>query len=197
MVEITRRTALAALACFFSPVPAFANPTLYRLDTKASSVGFRFVLNGAEQKGTMPVRSARILIDPDNLAASQVDVSVNVRGARTPLIFATKALVGQSVLDAAQFPVIRFISQHVTLAPDGRLSGGAKITGQLTIRGETRTVTLDANLYRAQGSAPQDLSELQVRLTGLVKRSDFGATGYPDLVRDDVLLVIFAIVRSV
>ena len=196
MAEITRRTTLAAMAGFFAPVPAFASPTLYRLDTNASSVGFRFILNGAEQKGTMPVRSAKILIDPDNLGASQVDVSVNVRGARTPLIFATKALVGPSVLNAAQFPVIRFISQSVTLAPDGRLSGGAKITGQLTIRGVTRNVTLDANLHRPQGSAPQDLSELQVRLSGLIKRSDFGATGYPDLVRDNVLLDIFAIVRS-
>lgn len=195
-MNITRRTALAALAGFISPLSAFASPTLYRLDTRESSVGFRFILNGAEQKGTMPVRSAKILIDPENLAASRVDVSVNVRGARTPYIFATKALIGPSVLNAARFPIIRFISQRITLAPDGRLSGGARITGQLTIRDETRTVTLDANLYRAPGSAPQDLSELQIRLTGLVKRSDFGATGYPNLVRDAVVLDIFALLRS-
>ena len=198
MPRLTRRTALLALAgmAALPALPARAVPQRYVLDTKASRVGFTFVLNGIEQAGSMPVRSARIVVDPDNLANTEVDVSVNVRGARTGLIFATQALIGPYVLDAEQFPTIRFVSDTVQLAQDGRLSGGARIAGQLTLRGQTKPMVLQANLYRAQGTEPEDLSELQVRLSGQLSRTAYGASGYPALVRDTVGIDIIAILRA-
>lgn len=193
-----RRLVLSAVAAALTGACAGAlgaAPTRYRLDTSASRVGFRFVLNGAEQAGTMPVRQAEIVVDPDNLAASRVDVSVDVRGAQTPFGFATRALLAPEVLDADTFPTIRFVSRSVRLGPDGRLSGGAEISGQLTVRGVTRPVTLRADLYRARGSAPDDLSELQIHLGGEISRTAFGATGYPALVQDTVGLDIVAVIR--
>ena len=195
MIRLTRRSACFGLACW--PFTAIAAPLRYRLDAAASRVGFRFVLNGAEQTGMMPVRSASIVIDPANLGASQVDVSVDVAGTRTGLIFATRALVGPEVLDAGRFPTIRFRSDKVQLARDGRLSGGARIAGQLTMRARTLPVTLVANLYRARGSEPDDLSELQVQLSGQLSRSAFGASGYANLVEDAVILDILAVIRAV
>lgn len=197
MANLNRRTTLAALASLIIARPAFgAVRTRYRLDTKASRVGFRFTLNGAKQIGSMPVRSADIQIAPTDLATSKVDVSVNVAGARTPLIFATRALLGPDVLNATKYPVIRFASDRVELASDGRLSGGARLHGKLTMRGQTRPITLNANLYRAQGSDPSDLSQLQIRLSGQVSRSAFGASGYANLVADTVELDIRAVINA-
>lgn len=194
---MTRRATLTALASALClPAVAGAAPTRYALDTGASRVGFRFTLNGAAQKGTMPVRAAAVTIDPANLGASMVDVSVNVRGAQTGLLFATQALVGPEVLDAAHFPVIRFVSERVRLAADGRLSGGARIHGRLTIRDVTRPVDLTANLYRPPGTRPDDLQTLQVQLSSEISRSAFGASGYPKLVADTVTLDIFAVVHA-
>lgn len=195
-MSLTRRATLLAFAALACAHPLRAAPVRYRLDTDASTVGFHFILNGISQTGSMPVLRAEILIDPDNLAASQVDVTVDVTRARTPFGFATQALVGPDVLDAARFPTIRFVSQSIQLGSAGRISSGARITGQLTIRGQTRTVTLAAGVYRPQGTDPDDLTRLQAQLTGRISRAAFGATGYPGLVRDEVMLDIVALVRA-
>lgn len=68
----------------------------------------------------------------------------------------------------------------------------AEVTGNLTIRGVTKEVTLKAQLFRPQGSAPDDLDHLTVKLTGRVNRSDFGATGWADMVGDEVRIQITA-----
>jgi polyisoprenoid-binding protein YceI len=66
------------------------------------------------------------------------------------------------------------------------------VTGNLTIRGVTRPVTLLAEVFRPKGSAEDDRSRLTVRLTGRVNRSDFGAAGWSDMVGDEVRIVINA-----
>lgn len=197
MTDFTRRRALLALACLaLGPVGASAAPTQYTLRKEASSVGFQFYLSGVATRGTMPVKAADIIIDPNHLAASRVDVTLDVAKAKTAFFFATDALLSRDVLDAAQFPTIRFVSKSIQLASDGRLSGGASIRGLLTMRGVTRPITLTASVLRAPGSAADDLSDLTVRLNGAVSRSDFGATGYSDLVKDKVNLDILAVVSA-
>lgn len=171
---------------------AQAAPTSYALDQKNSQVGFVFTLNKAAAKGSMPVSAAKIVIDPAALQRSSVDVTLNVRRARTGFFFATEALKAASVLDAKQFGTIRFVSTAIRLNGRGQLADGAKIDGNLTIRGVTRPVTLNAALFRPKDSDPNDLSRLSFRISGALSRSAFGATGYSDLVADRVRLDIVA-----
>ncbi|MFD3189493.1 YceI family protein [Sedimentitalea sp. HM32M-2] len=195
MIQPTRRDMLVALACLALGTRSAAAPTRYALDRAASTVGFRFILNGVSQTGSMPVQRADIFIDPANLAASRVDVTLDVAGARTPLGFATQALLSPEVLDAARFPTIRFVSKTILLSRDGRLSGGARIRGHLTLRGVTRPITLNAGLYRPRGTRADDLDILTVRLSGQLSRTAYGAAGYPRLVGDRVTLDITALIR--
>ncbi|MAC77790.1 MAG: hypothetical protein CML66_06970 [Rhodobacteraceae bacterium] len=193
----TRRSFLAAAgALALSTGAGLAMPRKYGLTASASSVGFIYTLSGAAQKGTMPVLKADIRIDSDNLTKSFVDVSVSVAKARTGLIFATDALKSPEVLDAEHFPTIRFISTRVTLGAGGRISEGASLTGNLTVRGVTRPVTFQAAVYRPAGSSADDLDNLQVRLKGAISRAAFGATGYADLVADRIDLDIQAAVSA-
>ncbi len=193
----TRRAALLAIAAAaVAPQGAAARPISYRLDPKASRVSFGFSINGLPQTGTMPIDRARIVIDPASLARSSVDVTVSVARAHTGLFLATEAMKSPEVLDAARHPEIRFVSTSIRLARDGRLSGGARITGWLSMRGITRKVTLDANLYRAPGSTADDLSRLNVRLTGAISRAAFGIGGYAGLVDDRVNLDITAVIDA-
>lgn len=197
MTELSRRNALVGLGCLAVwPSRARAAPTRYTLIDKGSNVGFRFFLSGVPTQGSMPVKSAQIVIDPQNLGASRVDVTLNVAKARTSLFFATEALVSPQVLDAGRFPTIRFVSQSITLASDGRLSGGASIRGLLTMRGVTRPIALNANVLRAPGSAADDLRYLTVQLDGSVSRTAFGAGGFADLVTDRVDLDILAVIAA-
>ncbi|MGR3804882.1 YceI family protein [Marinibacterium profundimaris] len=187
-------TSTGALLLF--PRAARAAQRRYGLAASASRVGFVFNLGGAPQKGTMPITRADIRIDPDNLANSAVDVSVSVREARTGLIFATDALKSPEVLDAGRHPTIRFVSTRVKLGPGGRISDGAALSGDLTVRGVTKPVTFQASVFRPAGTGAGDLDNLQVRLSGAISRSAFGATGYSDLVDDRITLDIRAAIRA-
>jgi polyisoprenoid-binding protein YceI len=167
--------------------PAAAAPGHYILDADASTVAFAWDFGPDEIEGRMPVSRADLTIDFARVADSTVDVAVNVAGAEAGFPFATQAMKGPKVLDAARFPEIVFHSTRVSREGDG-----ARIEGNITIRGVTRPAILSAQIYRRAGSAEGDLSRLSVLLTGAVSRSAFGATGWSDLAGDEVRLRILA-----
>ncbi|WP_170421483.1 YceI family protein [Ruegeria arenilitoris] len=192
MRNLTRRSLIAGLAALPLAGKARAALVPYTLSRSGTSVGFSFVLSGIAQSGTMPIQSANIQIDTEQLQNSKVTVVMNVAAARTRLPFARGPMLSESVLNAQQFPAITFQSTRIQLGPTGRISEGATITGDLTLRGVTRPVTLQANLYRKPGTEADDLSTLSILLSGALDRHAFGASGYPDLVADTVSLNIRA-----
>lgn len=185
-------TALAALA-----TPAQAAPRRYGIGPGGAEITYTFTLDGAASKGTVPISQANLSIDPKNLAASRADVTADVRRARTGFVFATEALKSPSVLNAKRFPESRFVSTRVILGPGGRISDGAALEGNLTMRGVTRPIRLKAGIFRPKGTAADDLSRLTVTLEGTLKRSSFGITGYPKLVADQVNLSIQADIMAI
>lgn len=167
--------------------PAQADPERYQLDADRSEVRFGFTLQGANVDGVMPVKSAEMEIDLDNVPGSRVDVTLDASGARAGVFFVTQTMKGPQVLATDSFPDIRFRSTAFA----GDLSG-ATVTGDLTIRNVTRPVTLQAGLFRQRGTELGDRSQLAVLLTGSVSRSAFGAGGFPGYVDDPISLRILA-----
>jgi polyisoprenoid-binding protein YceI len=167
--------------------PARAATVAYTLDEAASTVAFETDFGPDLITGAIPLATANLKLDFDNVANSTVSVALDVTGASASFPFAAQALKGPKVLDARSFPQMTFESTKVTRTEDG-----ADITGDITIRGVTRRVTLRAVMTRPKGSAPDDLSRLTMRLSGRVNRSDFGATGWSDMVGDEVRILITA-----
>lgn len=178
---------LFALALCFIATLGMASPKAYRLDTARSTVGFTYTIDGTPAQGTMPVKSAQIMLDLDNLPNSRVEVTLDATGARAGFVIATQAMKDVKVLNTKAFPEITFRSTALT----GDLSG-AKVRGHLTLRGVTRPITLDARLYRQRDTDPNDRRNLAVLLTGQVSRAAFGASGYAGLVGDTIGLRIIA-----
>ncbi len=187
---------LIAAFLLLIPTLSHAAPVAYNLQADRSEVGFVYTLTGAQNRGSMPVRAADITIDIAQFANSSVDVTLDVRRAQTGLVFATQALKAASVLDAQSYPTIRFQSTAIRPNDPRNLSAGGKIDGNLTIRGITRPVTLNAAVFRQQGTADGDLSQLSFRISGSVQRSAFGAAGYGDIVADEIQLDIAARVTA-
>ena len=187
---------LIAAFLLLIPTISFAAPVAYTLQADQSEVGFVYTLTGAQNRGSMPVRTADITIDVTQFANSSVDVTLDVRQARTGLVFATEALKAPSVLNAQNHPTIRFQSTAIRPNDPRNLSAGGKIDGNLTIRGVTRPVTLNAAVFRQQGTAEGDLTQLSFRISGSVQRSAFGAAGYNDIVSDEIQLDIAARVTA-
>jgi polyisoprenoid-binding protein YceI len=164
-----------------------ADPEPYRLDTARSDVGFTYLFQGEERAGKMPVLSANMLIDLDNVPASKVAVTLDAQRAQAGFVFATGIMRGPDILDTANHPTIRFQSTAI----EGDLRG-ARVSGLLTVRGVTRPVTLDAGLYRQRGTDPDDRDNLLVLLTGEIDRIAFGAGGFPGYVGPVIKLRIVA-----
>lgn len=184
------RPVLALAALLTASAPALASPIPYRFDTEGSTVGFETDFGQTPIRGQMPVGHVDLAIDFDRVSASHVKVTLEADGARANIPFATEAMRGDSVLATQAYPEIRFESTNVRPTKTG-----AEITGRITIRGITREATFDAVLYRPPGSAANERDDLKILLTGTVSRAAFGATGFADMVGDEVRLKILAHIR--
>lgn len=178
---------IAALLMSASTQISEAAPADYALSSDASTVAFETDFGNGTITGQMPISRADLTIDFADVSQTRVDVTLDVTGAKASFPFATEAMRGPTVLDARSHPRMTFHSTAVT--PQGK---GARVTGDVSLRGVTRPMVLQAEIWRKQGSAAGDVSHLTVRLTGLIKRSDFGAVGFRDMVGDEVRIVILA-----
>lgn len=182
-----RRLAILALALLMPLGTARAATTDYAMDSANSTVAFETDFGPDKITGAIPLQKADLRLDFANVANCTIDVALDVTGATASFPFAAQALKGPKVLAARQHPRMTFTSTSVEGAGDT-----AKVTGNLTIRGVTKEVTLTAQLFRPAGSTATDLDHLTVRLSGRVNRSDFGATGWADMVGDEVRILITA-----
>ena len=109
-------------------------------------------------------------------------LSVDVNLEKLSKEIATK----EDALSGVKFPEITFVSKSITKTSDTT----GKITGDLTLLGVTKPVTLDAVF---NGSAFNPFSKkptLGFSATGSLKRSEFGATVWDKAVGDEVKLII-------
>lgn len=167
--------------------PAWAAPRHYLLQKDQSTVGFTWFFGKDAVRGRMPVAAADIVIDFDQASNSRFQAAVDVTGAEAGFPFASQAMKGPKVLWSERFPRIEFVSRRVRPA-----GAGAVIEGDMTIRGVTRPVTMEAEVFRQRGTEAGDLRLLSIRLTTRVSRSAFGADGWSDMVGDEVRLEILA-----
>jgi polyisoprenoid-binding protein YceI len=136
-----------------------------------------------------------LTLDRSNLASAMVDVTIPVAKVTTASAGLTEHLLrpgkagGKPDFFGASPADARFVSTRVT--PHGQ---NATVTGNLTLNGVTRPVTLDARFYGA-GKSPAQMGGKETvgfRATGTIKRSDFGIGFGVPMVSDEVKLDIAA-----
>lgn len=173
-----------------APAPISAAPAQYSLQPDGTVVGFSTDFGKDQITGHFPITSANLQLDFDTPGNSTIDVVLNVGAADASFPFAAQALKGPKVLDSAEFPQISFTSDKIRAE-----GGGARVEGQITIRGVTRPVVLFAQFWQQSGQTAGSLQLLKIRLNGSVLRSDFGAVGWADMVGDEVRLDILALIE--
>lgn len=135
-----------------------------------------------------------LVIDPANLAAAKVDVTIPVSKVTTASAGLTDHLLragkdgGKPDFFGAAPADAKFVSTGVVLDDDG---DEAKVTGNLTLNGVTRPVTLDVDFHGAGvGMNKKETIGFQAETT--IKRSDFGINMGIPYVSDAVELEIHA-----
>ncbi len=164
-------------------------PGAYAIDPYHTQVTFAVSHMGfTEFRGRLGNASGTLQLDPASPAKSTFDVTVPTDSVNTPVDKLTDELKGDQWLDAKANPTITFKAKSVTVTGPQT----AKVTGDLTLHGVTKPLTLDAKLY-GSGVNPLDKKfTVGFELAGKVKRSDFGVKTYLPLIGDDVDLTISA-----
>ena len=165
-----KRTLLAALLAA-ATATAFADPVTYQLDPAHTNVvaswnhlGFSNpVMHFGDAEGTL-------VYDAEDVGASSVTVTLPLSGLDGHVDAFNEHLRSDDFFDAAQFPEITFTSTAVEAAGEGKL----EIAGDLTIKGVTREVVLDATLNGAGPHPMAGREAIGFDATATVKRSEFG-----------------------
>ncbi|GGF59699.1 YceI family protein [Alteromonas lipolytica] len=181
---MNKRISAVLLSTLFS-VSAFAAPVSYSVDPThtfavASWNHFGFssptaVFSGAE--GT-------ITYDADKPASSSIAISVSIDTVDTFVDKLTEEFKSADWFNAAQYPKATFVSKKVVAKGDNKFS----VTGDLTIKGTTKTVTMAATL---NGAGEHPMSKKQAvgfDAQTVIKRSDFGIDQYVPYVGDEITL---------
>ena len=120
----------------------------WSVDPVHSSIGFAVKHFGVSTfRGTFPGVSGTIVTDGG--AVSRLEGAVEVASITTPDDNLTGHLASPDFFDAATYPQARFTSTRVDDLGEGRL----RVAGELTIRGVTQPVELEAEL-EGSGSRP-------------------------------------------
>lgn len=156
-----------------------ADPAPYEIDREKSLVGFGYTFGSDTVLGEFPNYDANLILDLEDPSNSSVQVTLNTQSAKAGFVFATNAFRSKQILDTENHPTMFFQSTSIS-----GTNSTAFVTGNITIRGVTRPLTMKAKLSRLAGSASNDFDRLNIVLDGSVNRHDFGASGYRNDVGD-------------
>jgi len=166
-----RASMLAALALALTVAAASAGAVPYKIDPAHSEVGFRIRHFFSKVPGHFNDFQGTIQLDEKNLAASSVDVTIQATSINTNNERRDTHLRSEDFFFVEKYPTLTFKSTKVT-----PVEGDAhkfKIDGDLTMRGVTKPVTLDAELTGI-GAVGKMGSRAGFEATTRVNRKDFG-----------------------
>ncbi len=114
--------------------------------------------------------SGSIELDPQDLTRSSVDVHIDTASIDTQVADRDTHLKSADFLDVANHPELAFASKRIE-----KLGEGYRVTGDLTIRGVTREVTLDAE-YAGLAKDPWGNQRAGFSAKTALDRRDWGLT---------------------
>lgn len=167
-----RLFSLALAACL--ALPAAASAADYTIDTKGqhASIGFRIQhLGFSWLTGRFDRFTGTVSYDEKAPEASKVSVEIDTTSVNSNHAERDKHLRNADFLDVDKFPKATFVSKSVTPAGDGK----AKIVGDLTLRGVTKEVAIDAS-YVGGGADPWGGNRVGFTGTTRIALADYGIT---------------------
>lgn len=128
----------------------------------------------------------RIVYDADNVSASSVEVTLPLAGLNSFVADFDAHLRSADFFEAEKYPAATFRSTAVESAGGNRL----KVTGDLTIKDQTRPVVLDVTINRFAEHPMLKRAAAGFDATTTIKRSDFGVGAFAPNVSDEVQIRI-------
>ncbi|MFA5684927.1 MAG: YceI family protein [Lysobacteraceae bacterium] len=178
---------LVAAAILASSSFALAEPVTYQIDPTHTDVIAQWDHFGfSKPVAHFGQADGSITYDPDNIAASRVEVTLPLAGLSSHVAAFDDHLLSADFFDAKNFPKATFKSTAVEGNGDGRLT----VKGELTIKDITRPVVLDAAINKIAAHPMTGQPAAGFDAVATIKRTDFGLGMYAPNVSDEVQLRI-------
>jgi len=176
---------LAGVLSLAAPL-AFAQTSTWIPDKAHSGVDFSILhLSLSKVRGHFGNIGGSIVMNDADISKSTVNVTIDVTSIDTGVSQRDSDLKGPNFFDAAQFPTATFVSTSVA-----KSGGGLTITGNLTLHGVTKPVTLNVEGPTGPVQGMDKKQHQGFSGTTTISRTAFGiAAKFPSaVVGDDVQL---------
>lgn len=183
----TRMATLAASAFLAMTLNASAEPAAYAFDPLHTEVRFCWNhLGVSRQCANLLKYDGALRYDEANPENSTLQVTFKTDSIETRAAIFNEHIKGEKFFDVAKYPDATFKSTK--FEKTGERSG--KVTGDLTIHGNTKPVTLDVTLNFAGPHPMSKKPTLGIGAATTIKRTEFGVGAYAPAVSDEVSIEI-------
>ena len=178
--------AVAAILSIAAAAPALAAPETYVVDGSHTFPRFSYShLGFSTQLSRFNKTTGKVVFDKAAKTGS-VDIEIDAKSVDTGSTLFNEHIQGEDFLDTAKFPTATFKSTKVLFKGDKP----AKIQGELTIKGVTKSVILTVTSFQAMPHPMQKKDAIGANATTTIKRSEFNAGKYAPHVGDEVRIDI-------
>jgi polyisoprenoid-binding protein YceI len=176
----------AALLCVALAAPAVDAADGYTIDPVHSTALFRVGHLGVGHVwGRFDSVTGTLAFNPDDASKDAVTIQIAADSVDTNAAARDKHIKSPDFLDAQQFPTLGFVSS----AFSGSTAAGYDVTGALTLHGVTKTITTHVD-YIGTGKGMKGEQRIGFETSFTIKRSDFGISGLPGAVGDEVRITL-------
>ena len=152
-------------------LPAFAQAATWTLDPAHTSVQFSVRhLMVSTVRGAFGKVTGSVEADEKDLARSKIQATIDAASIDTRVEKRDAHLKSPDFLDVARYPTITFVSKRIEQADPGHF----KVTGDLTLHGVTREVSLDVEGPTPEIKDPRGNTRAGAQATTKINRKDFG-----------------------
>lgn len=131
------------------------------------------------------IKDGSLTLDPADPTGGKVDVVIDASSIDLGDATWKEHVSGEKWFNIPGFPEARFVSTKVE-----KSGSGLVISGDLTLKGATKPITLNATLNQAGPHPFTKKPAVGFSATATIKRSDFGISEYVPAISDEVTLRI-------
>lgn len=178
-----KRLLISCLASVLT-LPTLAHAADYKIDTKGAHASVNFKVSHLGYsfiEGRFNTFSGTFNYDANNIEASKVSVSIDTSSLDSNHAERDKHIKSDDFINAGKFSTATFVSNNVVKNADGSLA----ISGDLTLHGVTKNITLDTQ-FIGEGQDPWGGYRAGFEATTRLELKDFsitvmGASSYVDM----------------
>lgn len=186
MSVVMRLSALAIMTFFALPAQAAEtyafDPSHTMINWQANHVGF------SNPTGKFPLVTGTLVLDEKDPTNSKVDVTIDPTKLATGDAKFDEHLKSKDFFDVTKYTTAKFVSNKVEVTGKDK----AKVTGTLTLLGQSKPLTLDVILNKIGENPFSKKKTVGFSATTMLRRSDFGMSYALPAVSDDIPLHIEA-----